>query len=449
MAKAGFQVGRGALVVALFVAAWRLAAVGTARAADELTPGMTLDASTATAAKGLLPPEILAHYEKGEYVNQVVGWPESKFTWPQDFAAASKTNEGRFTIGKEGEILERESGRQPPYVLGFPFLKLDPQDPDAAAKAVWNYFYRTWYFGNLHAESQVNMVNPTALERRLDLVGDFKYFDGVPAAERPPNTDNFLAKFLIFVASPADVNGTLNLTWRYRDPGKRDSSWAYVPALRRVRAVSPSNRSDGFLGSELSQDDGPFFDGKVEDFTWKLVGTMDQLRIVDPINLEGRSSSVWQKKGGWDTAWPDIPFIGYMKPGWKGLAWAPVAPALAKRRFYVIEGVPKDRYYLFGRLQMYIDAVSFQGAWDRKFDWKGELLTVHQVLGYNPQKLARPDGTPDYVQGSNMAYQTNESVKYSRATVAGIKTSPTARFLQRGPIDDTVFELHSLTQYGK
>jgi hypothetical protein len=45
-------------------------------------------------------------------------------------------------------------------------------------------------------------------------------------------------------------------------PGKRDSSWSYVPALRRVRAVSPANRSDGFLGSDVSQDDGRFFDGK-------------------------------------------------------------------------------------------------------------------------------------------------------------------------------------------
>ena len=31
-------------------------------------------------------------------------------------------------------------------------------------------------------------------------------------------------------------------------------------------SVSPANRSDGFLGSDMSQDDGPFFDGKPEDF---------------------------------------------------------------------------------------------------------------------------------------------------------------------------------------
>src|SRR2546430_12938184 len=37
-----------------------------------LQPGMTLDQSTAALAKGLMPPEILKHYEKGEYKNQIV-----------------------------------------------------------------------------------------------------------------------------------------------------------------------------------------------------------------------------------------------------------------------------------------------------------------------------------------------------------------------------------------
>lgn len=438
---------RSVVAAALLVAA--SAPLASRVRADDLKPGTVLDSSTAAAAKDLLPPEILAHYEKNDYVNPIVDWPESKFNWPEDFQAASKKNEGKYVLAKDGSILDKESQKQPPYIFGFPFPNLDTQDPEAGAKAIWNFFYRTWYFGNLLAESQVNMINPGALERRLDVVVYFKYFDGVPEAERPENKGNFLVKFLNLVVSPADVNGTANITWRYRDPGKRDSSWAYVPALRRVRQVSPANRSDGFLGSDTSQDDGPFFDGKVEDFTWKYVKTVDQLRIVDPLNQEGKSTSVWLKDGGWDTSWPDLPMIGYQKKDWKGLAWAPVAMALAKRRFHVIEAVPKDRYYLYGKLEMYIDAVTFQGAWDRKFDWRGDLLNVHEVLGYNPQKVTRPDGKFDYTQGSNMAYQCNEAIKMNRATVAGIKTSPGSRFQQRGVMSETVFDLDTLAKKGK
>ena len=428
-----------------------LAAAG-AWAADSsgLTPGMTLDESTAAKAEKLLPPEIYKHYERGDYENPIVAWPTDKYTWPEDFQAASKTNAGKYVVGPLGNVVDKASGQQPPFIFGFPFETIDANDPTAGSQVVWNFLYRTWYFGNLMAESQINMVNRQGLERRLDVTANFMYFDGVPKGERVESNDqNFLVKFLTTVRQPADVNGTGALTWRYRDPAKRDSSWAYVPALRRVRAVSPANRSDGFLGSDLAQDDGNFFEGKPEDFTWKLVGESDALRIVDPINLEGKSRNDWVEQGGWNAIWPDINFIGYMDPQWKGVPWAPRTAALAVRPFYIVEGVPKDRYYLFGKLQLYIDKQSFQGAWNRKFDWKGEVMNTYQVLAYNPQKITRPDGSTDYVQGSNMAYQTCEAVKSDRATVAGIKSRPDALFLLRHAFDEKLFDLDKLAQTGK
>jgi hypothetical protein len=416
----------------------------------QLAPGATLGPSTAAQAKDLLPPEILAHYQKGDYVNPIVAWPEDKTTWPTDFLAGSKANEGKYALGKEGHVVEKATGEQPPFIFGFPFPTIDPKDPDAGSKIIWNYLYRTWYFGNLLAESQINMTSRTSLVRRLDVEASFMYFDGVPERERPKqNTGNFLVKFLTLVERPADVNGTAALTWRYRDPAKRDSSWTYVPALRRVRAISPANRSDGFLGSDLAQDDGNFFEGKPEDFTWKLVGETDQLRLVDPMNLEGKSRNEWVKPNGWNAMWDDIPFIGYMDPEWKGVAWAPRLAGLAKRRHWIVEGVPKDRYYLFGKLVMYIDKISFQGAWDRKFDWKGELINTYQVMSYNPQAITRPDGGTDYVQGSNQAYQTAEAIKLDRATIAGIKSQPDSVFHLRVLFNESKFALDGLAQAGK
>ena len=225
---------------------------------------------------------------------------------------------------------------------------------------VWNQFYRFWYFGNLHAESQVNWIGPGGLERRTDQDVRFLYYDGVPERERTPNPQNFITQQLIVVKTPADLNGTAALTWRYRDPDKRDSTWTYVPALRRVRAVSPANRSDGFLGSDMSQDDGPFFDGKPEDFEWKLKGEVEQFRLAEELNLKNVSESRWvPDKGAWDAQWPDTKFLGYMDPAWKGVGWAPTGPSvLAKRRFWVVEGTPRDKYYLFGKIQLYIDTVS-------------------------------------------------------------------------------------------
>ena len=428
-------------------------AVATARpsGADEFKTGDMIDKNSWEKAEKLLPPEILRHYKEGEYSNKFVDWPASKFVFPPDFKASSEANEGKFTTSPEGTILEKATGKQPAYVMGHPFPTIDPNDPAAAVKILWNNFYRTWYFGNVIAESQVNWISPTALERRADLQVAFMYYDAIPQDEMPEkNPDNYLFRNIAVVVGPADLNGTAALTWRYRDAAKRDSTWAYVPALRRVRQTSPANRSDGFLGSDESLDDGQFFEGKVEDFEWTLVGQVDQLRISEETNLKGQAKSVWVEGKGWDVEWPDVPFVGYMDPNWKGIAWAPTATAtLSKRRFWIIEGIPRDQYYLFGKIQLYIDTVSFQGAWSRKFGWKGELLAIHQVMAYNPLPFTRPDGKVDYNQGSNQAYQCIENIRMNRATVAGIKSAPTAGFYLRGKGNPAAFELDALARSGK
>jgi len=425
--------------------------VTSARAADFKT-GDTIDKETWQKATGLLPPEILKHYETGDYANKFVDWPADKNGQAPDFKAGTDANAGKFTTSPQGMILDIATGKQPPYIIGRPFPTIDDQDPAAAAKILWNYFYRTWYYsGNIYAESQINWMSPTGLERRADVHASYAYYDGVPREDLPvSNPDNFLYRNLALVVGPTDLYGTAALTWRYRDAAKRDSTWAYVPALRRVRETSPANRSDGFLGSDESPDDGPFFDGKVEDFDWKLVGQADQLRFSDETNLKGEAKAKWVEGKGWDTDWPDIPFIGYMDKNWRGIAWAPTgAASLSKRKFWIIEGVPRDKYYLYGRLELYIDAVTYQGAWVRKFGWKNELLAVHQVLAWNPIPFTRPSGKVDYNEGSNQAYQCIENIKLNRATVAGIKSSPNAPFYSHIKFDPAIFSLSALTRSGK
>jgi hypothetical protein len=434
---------------------WRITLVAclvawTAGARAELKPGMVLNQDTWQQAEGLLPPEILEHYKSGEYSNAIVEWKKDHFDWPPDFLEASKENEGRYDVDERGGIIDARTGGRPEFILGFPFPVIDQADPRAGVKIVWNYFYRTWYFGNVRAESQLNWLGERHLERRADVLAQFMYYDGVPLEQRPANPSNLLSQSLAVVLGPADLNGTASLNWRYREPGKRDSAWAFVPALRRVRAVSPANRSDGFLGSDISQDDGQFFDGKPEDFTWTLEGKVEELRLVDPLNLKGQWSFEPAPGGaGWRVIWPDIPFLGYMDPSWPGIAWAPKGGALALREHWVVEGVPRDKYYLFGKLELHIDALTFQGAWDRKFGWKGELLNSFQVMAYTPARVDAGDGRFVYLEGSNMAFVCSENIKYNRATIGGVKSSPRSGFDFHTKFDPMLFEMNSLSRYGK
>jgi hypothetical protein len=220
-----------------------------------------------------------------------------------------------------------------------------------------------------------------------------------------------------------------------------------VPALRRVRQVSPANRSDGFLGSDLSQDDGPFFNGKPEDFTWKLIGEVDWLRFADPYSLKRDAEVTALPGGGWKIHRKDVPFAGYRDPNWKGAPYAPVQLGLANRRHWVIEAIPKDKYYLFGKLVLYVDKETNDGTWNVKYSWDGELIAVL----FNARSLNfSPDGTT-YFRVNPVSVMHAENVKLRRATLAapppeGMKDAP---YDLRIPLDAVLFNYENLGRMGK
>jgi hypothetical protein len=357
-----------------------LVAPGAAR--SEPAPGTMIDANTVDQVKDLLPPEIYAHYKKGDYYNKLVEFPNTKWGWDDGFEDATKWNAEHLVLDASKQPVDKTTNKRPDYLTGLPFPTIDAQDPDAGIKILWNLTYAYYTGGNSHNLTLLNWVHRRGIDRQSVQDVSFLYYDGQPKHYTPSsNPQNFLFQFLALTTSPADLQGTAALGYRFRDPAKRDLSWAYVPALRRVRAVSPANRSDGFLGSDQSQDDGFFFDGKPEDFEWKVVGHKEAMRFVDPFSIQGDVRRRQLPGGGWrTTSWNNDRTVGFqVGDQWKGVAWAPVEGALAKRKFWVIEGTPKDKYYLYGKVELWIDDTTWQGAWNRKSSWRGELLNVYQV----------------------------------------------------------------------
>jgi len=421
--------------------------------AQEVAPGLkvgdTLEQSNADLAKDLLPPEILKHYKNGDYRNKIIAYPTGNAHWEKSFTEETEKNVGQLDVDARGTIVEKGSGKQPAYYYGIPFPIIDANDPKAAVKVVWNQFLAYWYSGSSYNRTLVVMLNPKSVDRELVADGWFHFYDGQTPKYRQPNPLNLQSQFLGVSLKPADLQGTASLSWRYREPDKRDSVWAFVPALRRVRAVSPANRSDGYLGSDISGDDGFFFDGKPEDFEWKMVGQRDGLRIVDPGAVSGPVKVNPAPGGGW-IVMSDLnpPTAGYRTPGWSGVAWAPVDPALAKRSFWVVEGTPRDKYYLYGRLELWIDSETWDGAWNRKFTWQGEHVHTYQLTS-RVNHQAGPADNPEWLAMGTVAWACAENSKMNRATISGLRADPTAAFYRRMPIDPNLFDSMALTRFGK
>ena len=80
-------------------------------------------------------------------------------------------------------------------------------------------------------------------------------------------------RMVMVYSAPANVRDTGFLIWDYADPEKEDDQWLYLPALRKVRRISASQRGDYFLGTDFTYEDMKL-DGKLEprDYNFSLVG---------------------------------------------------------------------------------------------------------------------------------------------------------------------------------
>ena len=60
---------------------------------------------------------------------------------------------------------------------------------------------------------------------------------------------------VIFYLEPSNIRDTAFLTWDYPDAARDDDQWLYLPAMRKVRRISASDRGDYFLGTDLTYED--------------------------------------------------------------------------------------------------------------------------------------------------------------------------------------------------
>lgn len=412
----------------------------------ELKPGDVVGPDNWEEARGLLPDEFLQNYKRGDFRHTVAAFDIERIGDDPIFRAAMEANRGRYALTEQGSIIDVRTGQPPDYVYAWPFPDIDPKDPQAAMKVVWNYYYTMYYGGNGHYRADLLWISRRGLDRSIEVDSYFKHYEGQHPRFREPNADReLLTQSLADVRSPADVNGIVSLSWRYRGADRRDAIWTFVPALRRVRQVSPANRSDGFLGSDLTQDDGAYFDGKVEDFTWKLVGEQDLLVLFDRPSFTDPAQLQRLPEGGWRMFVPGGARVGFQVPDWKGVAWCPMQEVLIRRPHWVIEAVPKDPYYLFGKIVLRFDKELFQGSYSSKYDWQGNLIASYSAIRTNIVKVA-----PGELWGwAGGAVAVGINWKLDRATTAGIVAGQNVPADSRIPLSPNLFSLQSLMDKGR
>lgn len=107
---------------------------------------------------------------------------------------------------------------------------------------------------------KMELVDRRGKTRERDTTGYRRYF----GAEK---------RTVIFYNSPRSVKGTGFLTYDYPEADRDDDQWLYLPALRKIRRISASDRGDYFLGTDFTYEDIKK-ESKIgaEDYRFKRVG---------------------------------------------------------------------------------------------------------------------------------------------------------------------------------
>ncbi len=81
--------------------------------------------------------------------------------------------------------------------------------------------------------------------------------------------DKNMTKTLMKFLSPADIRNTGFLIWDYKNSDKESDQFLYLPALKKTRRISSSQKNQSFLGTDFSYQD---MEGvKVNKATHKLL----------------------------------------------------------------------------------------------------------------------------------------------------------------------------------
>jgi len=97
------------------------------------------------------------------------------------------------------------------------------------------------------------------------------------------------SKLITFFTEPANIRDTALLTFDYDDPNTDDDQWLYLPALKKVRRISSSDRGDYFMGTDFTFEDMKQTP-ELEDYQWTLLGS-EQVDEHDCWKVEGKPAS--------------------------------------------------------------------------------------------------------------------------------------------------------------
>lgn len=317
----------------------------------DVSPGDVVTAANLEQAKDLISPGLQWCVQHGMTLSVV---ETRAIEWPKLYKEATEKYAGQVSLSSDGQLEN--------YVAGLPFPDLDPNDPQAALKIMWNYEYKflitdDYDTPELEADTGIIGSNGSGMHIERHLIIDRMrrlYYNGRlyvdPQPELPNSKGIRYRESMHPFLEPFDLKGIGTASIRYVDPSKQDDSWLYLPSLRRVRRLSTAQRSDALFGQDTDADSYFGYSGHIAWMEWRLLG---EKTILAPMHT--RNYPVKWGEGRADFSIDDV---------WE------------KREVYVIEGVSKLSQYAYSKRLIFIDKEAWVVPVSDIYDRGGQLWKV-------------------------------------------------------------------------
>jgi len=266
--------------LAVLVLSWRTYA--------EVKPGDFITQENPTKVQDLLSPGVYYKVLHGMTMKIV---PSQRVDWPPPYKDATQKYSGQVRLTDDHRSLLG-------YVAGQPFPLIDPNDPYAGTKIVWNLVYKPFYSDDYDLRSydcDTEYLAQGAQTKQVEYfqIGHYMGYNLVGRTEVEPlpidpdfKMTHRLWVFGVYpVLAPMEIRGVGFIRWRYDGANRPDDTWSIGSGSRRVRRInqaisSSSVTSEGTAAFPWDPDHYSGFNGKTEAYNYKLLGEKNMLATV-------------------------------------------------------------------------------------------------------------------------------------------------------------------------
>jgi len=342
----------GRRIVALFTLALLVGQPGLAAGeTGTLRPGSVINSDNVAQYGEVLGPAMRWVIQRGYDVHVSA---TRSIAHPPAFSEATR----RYSSGVE---LAPDRTHVINHVAGLPFPAIDTDDPDVAAKLMFNFNSAIAHddsdIRNFDCDTGALGTNgrPMSVEKHflIDHIRRLYFVERTEVAPVPelPNRDRVRFKEAMYpLMEPFDLKGVGFTMNRYLDHTRQDDTWLYVPQLRRVRRLSSAQRSDALFGQDTDQDSYEGYQGNIAWMDWTFLGEKKLLATMHAKHL---------------------PVVRHAPPGdfMHDDVWE-------LRDVWVVAGRSKLPQYAYSRRVIYLDKEIYRIPYTELYDRAGELWKV-------------------------------------------------------------------------